>query len=286
MTLFKPDDEKPITSAAAFTAIGAMGGGTGNVKLEPTDEASQEIVSEELILVQKTIDSTRGNSGPELVLNRQKEDASGNLLAASVNDEIGHIEFLGNTSGVSPSNVRYGVIGNKIESPISGDLESTMYFKVPTTNGSSPGLSQANSQLILGQDTATFNSNIVMPNNGTVDGVDVSVLAENSVTLLQLGGSNTWQESLELTYNSGQRVSDFLVQFQGRVTTDTVEQIGGANIYDFEFDVFERPDGESDADYFARFAITPVSGPAIAVTNVERNTPNTRSNKNNFTATS
>ena len=159
------------------TAIAAAGMSGGAVLLEPAGEATQEIVASELEITQKQVDNTSGNSGPELVLNREKQDTGGNLLAASVNDEIGHIEFKGNTSGVTPSNVRYGVIGNKIESPIAGDLESTMYFKVPTTNGSSPGLSQANSQLILGQDTATFNANIIMPDDGTVDGVDVSALA-------------------------------------------------------------------------------------------------------------
>ena len=104
----------------------------GAVLLEPAGEATQEIVASELEITQKQVDNTSGNSGPELVLNREKQDTGGNLLAASVNDEIGHIEFKGNTSGVTPSNVRYGVIGNKIESPIAGDLESTMYFKVPT----------------------------------------------------------------------------------------------------------------------------------------------------------
>ena len=92
----------------------------------------------------------------------------------------------------------------------------------------------------------------------------------------QLSGSNTWQESLELTYNSGQRVSDFLVQFQGRVTTDVVESVGGANIYDFDFDVFEKPTGETDQVYFQRFSINPVSGvEIIQVIDVQRNTPNT-----------
>ena len=47
-----------------------------------------------------------------------------------------------------------------------------------------------------------------------------------------------------------------------------------ANVYDFDFDVFERPDGETDQVYFARFAITPVSGiDVILVTDVQRNTP-------------
>ena len=67
-----------------------------------------------------------------------------------------------------------------------------------------------------------------------------------------------------------------MVKFQGNVTTDTVTHVDGGNVYDFSFDVFEKPAGESDADYFARFTITPVSGSdVIAVTNVERNTPST-----------
>ena len=237
----------------------------------PTDEDSQEIVSKELEITQKQFENTSGNSGPELVLNREKQDGSGNLLAASVNDEIGHVEFKGNTSGVSPSNVRYGVIGNKIESPVAGDLESTMYFKVPTTNGSSPGLSQANSQLILGQDTATFNSNIVMPNNGTVDGVDVSALAENSATLEQLSGSNIWQESLRQQYLAGQQVSDFKIQTQGNVTTGLITHIDSANDYQLPggATAVARASDETEDEYNARFTINSEGGvDTLTVTNV------------------
>ena len=102
------------------------------------------------------------------------------------------------------------------------------------------------------------------------------ITSSDASNINQLSGSNIWQESLELTYNSGQRVSDFLVQFQGRVTTNVIESIGGANIYDFDFDVFEKPTGETDQVYFQRFSINPVSGvEIIQVIDVQRNTPNT-----------
>ena len=109
-----------------------------------------------------------------------------------------------------------------------------------------------------------------------VEGLAEATVNGDAVRLEQLGGSNTWQESAQLSYNSGQRVSDFVIKFQGRVTTGVVESIGGANIYDFNFDVFEKPTDENDSTYFQRFSINPVSGvEIIQVIDVQRNTPNT-----------
>ena len=109
-----------------------------------------------------------------------------------------------------------------------------------------------------------------------VEGLAEATVNGDAVRLEQFGGSNIWQESAQLSYNSGQRVSDFVVQFQGRVTTGVVESIGGANIYDFDFDVFEKPTDETDQVYFQRFSINPVSGvEIIQVIDVQRNTPNT-----------
>ena len=96
----------------------------------------------------------------------------------------------------------------------------------------------------------------------------------DAANIQQVSGSNVWQESLRNEYTNGQQVRDFRAILQGNVTTDTITHIGGANNYDFDFDVFEKPTDETDQVYFQRFGINPVSGvDIIEVTNVQRNTP-------------
>ena len=96
----------------------------------------------------------------------------------------------------------------------------------------------------------------------------------DAANIQQVSGSNVWQESLRNEYTNGQQVRDFRAILQGNVTTDTITHIGGANDYDFDFDVFEKPTDETDQVYFQRFGINPVSGvDIIEVTNVQRNTP-------------